>query len=354
MMHAIMDNRNLPRLSEVTKSDIQEALSLDYAKFLSCYSETNLPGTAADLFLRRYPQAFGANIVRKALDVSTTAAVAPGNTTDTAWAAPLAAIQPFVDAFIAIARSASLLKRIPGLRTIPFNVKVPVQSGDAGYQWVAEGAPKPVSKLAFSTGISLGPTKATGIVVVTRELVTLSVPGAEAALRDTLIGGLTSFTDKSFLDPASTAIAGTRPGSVTSPTTPVASTGNYATDVQTLLTQFFAGAPNAIAPVLIANAGHAASLRSMNSGGGLGLDVIVSEAALGNTIAMDPAGVFVADAGVAIDISREASIEMVDNPTAPAASTVMTSLWQQNLSAFRVERFLNFAAATGAVKYLAG
>src|SRR4029453_5755561 len=185
--------------------------------------------------------------------------------------------------------------------------KVPLQTGDAGYSWVKEGDPKPVSKLAFSNGITLGPAKCQAIVVVTRELTKLSVPGMEGALRDVLISGLTQFTDRSLLDPASTAIAATRPASLTAGTTPITSTGNYPVDVQSLLSAFFTGAPNALAPVLVVNAAHASAIRRMNGGGGVGLPVIVSEAALGNTIAIDPAAVFVADAGVEISVSREAS-----------------------------------------------
>jgi hypothetical protein len=341
-----MDTRNLPRLGDVTKAQLQDALSLDYARWLSCLSETNIPTRASEVFLARYPHAFGSGIVKKAL-------TPPGTTTDATWANPLLALKPFTDAFVAIAWSQSLLGRIPGLRTIPFQTKAPIQTGDAGYAWVKQGDPKPVSKLAFSDGLTLGPTKCVGIVVVTRELTKLSVPGSEAALRDTLIAGLTNFTDKSFLDPASTAIAETRPGSVTAGTTPISGTGNLAVDVQTLLTAFFAGAPNAIAPVLITNAAHGAAIRSMNAGGGVGLPIIVSAAAVSNVIAMDPNAVFVADDGVAIDISREASLQMNDAPDNPvAATTVFTSLWQQNLSGFRVERFVNWQALTGAVKYL--
>jgi hypothetical protein len=329
-------------------------LANDYARFLSCYTKTQSPGSAAELFVGQYPKSSGAILVRQALErLSTKAATAAGSTSDAAWAGAL--VQPLLDAFVAIARSASLLGRIPNLKKVPFNVKVPIQTGDAGYAWVAEGVTKAISKLAFSDGVTLGPAKALGIVVVSDELTKLSAPGTEVALRDTLVAGLTSFTDKSFLDPASTAVAGQRPGSVTSGTTPIASTGNYAADVATLLDAFFTARPGAADAVLICNAGHAAKIRSMNAGGGVGLPVIVSAAALGNTIALDPAATFVADTGVAIETSREAAIEMSDTPIyPPTAAAVITSLWQNNLVGFRVERFLNFKALTGACLYLAG
>jgi HK97 family phage major capsid protein len=253
---------------------------------------------------------------------------------------------------VAIARAASLLGRIAGLHRIPFETPIPMEDTSASYSWPAQNAPKPISKLAFSNTIKLGPTKAAGIVGVSAELIKLSVAGMEGALRDTLVGGLTAFTDRAFLDPASAAIADTKPASVTNGTTPIASTGNLATDVATLLAALFSARPNADGAVLIPAAGKAAALRGMNPG--FGLPILVSEAALGNVIALDPAGVFVADAGVAIDVSREASIQMNDAPDNPAtAATVPTSLWQMNLAGFKVERFVNWQAVPNAVKYLA-
>ena len=93
----------------------------------------------------------------------------------------------------------------------------------------------------------------------------------------------------------------------------------------------------------------------MNAGGGIGLPVIVSEAALGNTIAMDPAGIFVADDGVAIAASEQAMIQMNDAPDNPTlATTVFTSLWQDNLTGFKSNGSSIGRSTTGAVRYLAG
>ena len=78
-----MDTRNLPRLSDVTKAQVQDALSLDYAKWLSCLSETAVASSARAVYLERYPHTLGASLLRKA-------ATLPGTTTDPAWAGPLA------------------------------------------------------------------------------------------------------------------------------------------------------------------------------------------------------------------------------------------------------------------------
>ena len=49
------------------------------------------------------------------------------------------------------------------------------------------------------------------------------------------------------------------------------------------------------------------------------------------------------EAGVNVDVSREASLQMLDNPTndsvTPTATT-MVSMWQTNSVAFRAERIV--------------
>lgn len=344
----------LPRLGDLTRDQHRKLLALEYVSWLGCLTEAKTPASASRAFLQLYPRSVGATFIRKSLELETKAAVAPGASTDATWAAPLVAPKELEDAFVAIARTASLLGRIPGLRNVPFATKVPQEDVGANFFWVAEGAVKPVSKMSFSNNILLPPLKGQGIVVLSRELVELAVKGFPGAMLDTLVAGLTSFVDKSFLDPASTAIAGQRPASVTAGTTPIASTSNYAADVASLLTAFFAGRPNAQEPVLVTSAGHAAQIRSMNGGGGVGLPVLISEAALGNTIALDGSGIFVADNGVEMDVSEQASLQLDDAPASPpTASTVFASLWQMNLRGLRVERFVNWQAVTGAVKYLA-
>ena len=45
-------------------------------------------------------------------------------------------------------------------------------------------------------------------------------------------------------------------------------------------------------------------------------------------------------------------VELVDNPAAPTAATVVTSFWDLNLAGFRVERLVNWQAQPTAAKYL--
>lgn len=74
-------------------------------------------------------------------------------------------------------------------------------------------------------------------------------------------------------------------------------------------------------------------------------------------VLMDAAEIFIAeDGGIELDISREASIQLntaPDNP--PTASTVFTSLWQENLVGLRSEHRVGWRRRRdAAVAYLKG
>lgn len=337
---------DLPRLGPRTQLLQQKLLLLDYGRWLAELAETRGPGPATTNFLARYPRSPGAVLLQQK------AAVAPGTSTDATWAGPLASPSAMDEAFLKLVRSASLLGRIPGLRKIPSNVKVPLQSVGAVYQWVPENGYKPASALGFTTGVTLAPLKHAAVTVLTKELVTAARAGFPGALIEALEADLTNFTDTQFLDPTITAIAGARPASVTNGTTAVTSTGVYATDVQSLLTAYFAANPRT--PVLITNPAHASAIRSLNGGGGLGVAVIDTTAAGGITVALDPSGVFISDSGIKVERSEQASLQMDSVPTSPpTASTVQVSLWQTNAVGYLVERFVNWQATANSVKYLA-
>ena len=130
-----------------------------------------------------------------------------------AWAGPLVN-QGIAQDFLALLRPATILGKIPNLRNVPFNTKVPAQSAGGTYGWVGEAKPKPVTKLGF-TSDSLGIAKAAGIIVLTEELVRLSNPSAEALVRADMIAGIAQFLDQQFIDPAVAAVDGTNPASIT-------------------------------------------------------------------------------------------------------------------------------------------
>jgi HK97 family phage major capsid protein/HK97 family phage prohead protease len=298
-------------------------------------------------------------------------AVAAGTTTDATWAGPLSPIKPLTDEFLAYLRPATILGKVPGFMKVPFNVSVAAQTGGGTYQWVGQGAPKPVGKLAFAT-VTLGITKCAGIIVITEELARNSSPDAEEVIRRDMVTGIAAYLDQQFIDPAVAAVAGIAPGSVTNGVTPITTAGtspaNARTDIGALaLAMTTAGISTSGAIIVLSETNALAFTNALNAlgqplfpgmsqDGGtiMGYKAIPSQVA-GTTVALiQPNQIMYADdGGVTIDVSREASLQMdtvLDNP--PVATSLMTSLWQNNLVGLRAERFINWKKArAGVVQY---
>jgi HK97 family phage major capsid protein/HK97 family phage prohead protease len=299
--------------------------------------------------------------------LSLKAAVAPGTTTDATWAQPLVN-QNISNEFLELLRPATVVGRIPGLRNVPFNVKVPSQTAGGTYNWVGEQKPKPVTSLAFSAE-TLGVNKVAGIIVLTEELVRLSNPSAEALVRADMIAGIAQFIDQQFLDPAKAAVAGVSPASITNGAATAAATTNPMADIMGLINHFATNNISVDGLTFILSASNALALSfrsnldgspqypgiSMNGGTYKGLTFITSNVASTNVVALQPALILFADeGGVTIDASREASLQMDSAPASPAdATTVMVSLWQMNCVGLRAERFITWKrVGVNAVKYL--
>lgn len=295
------------------------------------------------------------------------AAIAPGTATDAAWAGPLVNQNIAAD-FVELLRPATILGKVPGLRTVPFNTKVPSQTAGGTYGWVGESKPKPVTKLAFAA-VTLDIAKAAGIIVLTEELVRLSSPSAEDLVRRDMIAGIAQFLDAQFIDPAVAAVAGVNPASITNGAPTAAASGAPLADIMGLINHFatnnigvdgvtfILSAANALALSFRSNADGSPMFPGLTIQGGSykGLTFIASQAAGTNVIALQPALILYADdGGVTIDASREASLQMDSAPMSPAdATTVYVSLWQNNCVGLRAERYVNWKRANAnAVKYL--
>jgi len=305
------------------------------------------------------------------VELALKAAVAAGTTTDATWAGPLAPLTPLTSDFLALLRPATILGKVDTFFKVPFNTSVASQTGGGTYQWVGQGAPKPVGKLQFGT-ITLSILKAAGIIVITEELARTSTPSAEEVIRRDMIAGISSFLDAEFIDPTKAAVAGVSPGSVTNGVTPITTAGptpaNARTDIQALAAAMTAANIPTGGAVLIMSETNALALTNalnalgqplfpaMTGNGGtiMGYRAIASQAA-GTTVALvQPNAILYADeGGVTIDVSREASLQMdtvLDNP--PVATSLLTSLWQMNLVGLRAERFINWKKArAGVVQY---
>lgn len=294
------------------------------------------------------------------------AAVAAGNTTHATWANPLVN-QAISDDFLPLLRAATILGKITGLKNVPFNVKIPSQTGTGTVNWVGQGLPKPVSAMAFASE-TLDFAKVAGIVVLTQELVRFSNPKAEAIVRDAMVKDIAAFLDVQFTNPAVAAVANLNPASITNGAPTAAATVSPLADILGLINHFITnGLPidgltfimspaNAFALAFRTNTDGSAEFPGigLNGGSWRGVNFIVSSAVGALVIALLPSYILYADdGGVTLDASTEASIQMDSAPVDPVATTVMVSMFQSNMVAIRAERYATWKRInTNAVKYL--
>jgi hypothetical protein len=271
---------------------------------------------------------------------------------------------------------------IPSLRRIPFRVPLISQTaGGEGY-WVGEGKAKPVTSFDFSR-THLEPLKVANICVLTNEIIRDSSPSAEALVRDQLAEALKARLDIDFLDPAKGASAGVSPASITNAAANGAASGtgdadDVRADIRSLLNEYINANNPPSTGVLIMRSGTALALSmmvnalgqdefngiGMNGGTLLGIPVITSEhVASGVVVMVNASDIYLADdGGIRIDMSREASIEMLDSSltgdsigVVPGTAASTVNMFQTNSVAILAERTINWAARRAtAVAYLSG
>lgn len=300
------------------------------------------------------------------------AAVPAGTTNEGNWAADLVGEGTNVIAdFVEFLRPRTILGRfgqngVPGLRNVPFNVPLVGQTeGGEGY-WVGEGKAKPLTRFGFERNI-LDIYKVANIAVVTEELLRRSSPAAEALIRDSLASAIAARLDVDFINPAKAAVTGVSPASITNGLTAVTSAGGDAdairTDIRALMATFIAannapttgvwimGSTTALALSMMTNPLGQPEFGGISMTGGTfnGMPVIVSDYIPAGTVVLANASdIYLADeGGIQVDMSREASLEMADNPAhnsdTPTGATSLVSMFQTNSVAFRVERFINWS-----------
>jgi HK97 family phage prohead protease len=301
------------------------------------------------------------------------AAVPAGNTIDPSWAGALISHEGGAVAdFIAFLRPQTILGQfgvgdVPDLRRVPFRVPLVGQtSGGQGY-WVGEGKAKPITKFDFSR-THLEPLKVASISVLTDELVRFSSPAADVIVRDSLIEALRARLDIDFIDPAKAAVANVSPASVTNGVTGIPSTGVDAAavraDIKAAYEAYVAGNNALRGGVWIMCGNLAAALgmmvnllgqpefKDINRGGGSlgGFPVVTSDYVPNNiVILVNAPEIYLGDeGGFMVDMSREASVEMLDNPVGDAlagtggAAATIVSLWQENCVGLKAERIINW------------
>lgn len=306
--------------------------------------------------------------------VLTKASVVAGSSVSGTWAVDLVGAETGVFAdFVEYLRPLTIVGQfgvgsIPSLRNIPFRTPLISQTGGGTGYWVGEGKPKPLTAFDFDR-TTLDELKAAAIAVVTEELLRKSSPSADMLLRDSLAAAVRARIDVTFIDPAINASAGVSPASITYGVSAIASSGNDAdairADVRAIMATFIAANNPPTSGVWIMSATTALALSlmmnplgqpefpgiTMAGGTFMGMPVIVSEyvptvSAGGYVVLANASDIYFGDeGGMMIDVSREASLQMLDNPTndvVTPTATSMVSMWQTNSVAFRAERILNW------------
>jgi HK97 family phage prohead protease len=306
--------------------------------------------------------------------------VLAGSTITGNWAAQLVGLETSVFAdFAAYLRPMTILGRfgtggIPSLRNVPFRTPLITQTGGGQGYWVGQGKAKPLTSFDFAR-TTLEPLKVANICVLTEESIRDSSPKSDVIVRDSLAEALRARLDMDFIDPAKTAVAGVSPASITNGAETIASTGDNADDIRLDIRALYAkfdaadnppdtgvwimSTTNALALAMMTNPLGQPEFGSMTMTGGTlsGLPVIASRYAGTNVVLLNASDVFLADDGdVAVDMSREASLEMSDAPasnsTTPTAAQLV-SMFQTNSVALRGERTINWVRRRpSAVAYL--
>jgi HK97 family phage major capsid protein len=258
---------------------------------------------------------------------------------------------------VGLSRPQTILGQLSAARRVPLNTTTPAISGDATAYLGSEGVAKPLSKFSLAS-VSVAPRKITAAIIVSDELLKTANTDAETGLGTELAKALAGQVDRRSIDPnlADSLTAGA--------TTIVATGASLAAvdfDLKALLANF-AGKSTA-GLVLAMSSGTATYLASLRGSGGspafpgIGrnggviwtVPVLISDALLSTgspgvseIVAIIQIEILISDEGqAAMSVARSASVQLVDNPSDPATSTV--SLFQANLLALLVERWLGWA-----------
>lgn len=346
----------------------QHERAADYLEYVRAMLVTRGDGQIAKEILRsRRP---------KVADLIERAAISEGRTDTTTWGSTLAELRPAGSAFVALTRARSVLGRLSGFRRVPFRVRVPRQLSGASVSWTDEGEPTALSAPSLDE-ITFEDSKVSGIVVISQELAKFSDPAAQTLIDNDLIAGTAEFVDRQFLDPEIAAV-GDAPASITNGAASVPQTGKtedaLKADLRSLVDALEDGGSNLENAVLVMTKRQAVSIASMPIGEKLGVNggelcglpvVTTTSSALVDAnsptddrriVLLDTSLIMLADGGVEISASRQATLQMSDGPDSPStANTVMVNMFQRNLVAAKIVRFIRWQRARdGAAAYIAG
>lgn len=280
------------------------------------------------------------------------------------WGSELVAADTrYTDDFVQFLYAATIFDRLP-LREVPANIRIKGQDGQATGYWVGQSKAIPNSQGDFSF-VDLAPLKVAALAVASNELLADSSPAADTLLRDMLVEASAQRVDTTFFS-TDAASAGVSPAGILQGLSATVATGAndpfLRADIKSAYAPFFA-AKNASGIVIAMQPALAKSISLMNNalgqtiypnlkatGGELLGDTVFTgdNVPAGDMILLQPKEIWkIGDTGVQISISQEAMIEQSSAPTGAtdtpvAASQVFTSMFQEESTAIKVVRRINF------------
>lgn len=292
-------------------------------------------------------------------------AAVPGAGTDSGeWGSELVqSDNRYTGDFLEFLYGLTVFDRLP-LRTVPAHVTIKGTDGAATGYWVGQSKGIPATQGSASS-VSLTPLKVAALAVASNELLADSDPSAEMWIRDLLANALAQRVDQTFLSTAA-ASAGVSPAGILNGISAGTSAGTSADNIRTdisALAQGFINAKNArnlwlvtspglgLALKLLKNALGQAEFDTVNLDGGSieGFRLLFGDnVGSGDVIMLKPDEIWrIGDSGLQVSFSRDATIEQDTAPqgatdTPVAASANMTNMFQEDSTAIRVIRRINF------------
>ena len=285
-------------------------------------------------------------------------AVTPGSTTGADWSA---LYDTAGRAFLASLASASAFDAaLPFMKSVPLASRVMATTAAVTGATPSELSVKPISTLTVGAD-DIRPRKAAAIVIVSKELLKFSGPGA-ALFQQELRAGVVAATDTAFLAELYASVTPTASAGST--------TANTLTDLGVLLSALTLGVGSrvfvAMSPANLAklmtkvSSGAGTAYPTLSLSGGewlLGIPVIpTTSVPSGAIIAFDAAGFAgVTEPPVPRSIAHGDVVLNTAPDSPPTAATVTHSLWQYDQVALYIERFFGFAQVrAGAVAAISG
>ncbi|MDY0207845.1 MAG: phage major capsid protein [Pseudomonas sp.] len=255
------------------------------------------------------------------------------------------------DSFLPLIRRRSLIGMIDSVRPfykVPENVRVLFgDNPDAGF--VAEGAEIPFLQSDLAT-VVMTPKRISAIQVITQELVRSH---AEHLLSKAIITSTAKIESQTFI--SATAASQEQPAGVLNGLTPLTGSAVLADDVAALVAAFDGDLSQA---VLVVSDKTAVKLSAIFPNAGIGGDIggvaIVANHSVPNDLMaiIEPQRILLSDAGVSVEISKDATLVMRDEDGVTVTGDL--NLFQQNLQACRVNRYIDWKPAAGAAVVITG